>query len=254
MAVSARADYALDTPAGGALPVGPRLPRGLARRLERLHFDLLIRPRFNRLALDRVAGQPLLVLPHVFHPGLAAGTRFFLEVLAGVAFAPDERVLVLGSGSGVCALAVAPRVAAVVASDINPYAVRCSRINVLLAGLEERVSVRRGDLFAAAPGERFDRVLFHPPFDPAAPAIWLDHATRGGDVLARFAAGLPAHLSERGEALVILRLDAGLAPFAAALAAAGCSARELARRRTWSAAYTVWSLRRNDPGGGPAPS
>ncbi len=57
----------------------------------------------------------------------------------------------------------------VVAVDINPAAVRCAQINALLNQLEQRIEVRRGDLFAPVAGERFDLVLFNPPFLRGAP-------------------------------------------------------------------------------------
>ena len=52
----------------------------------------------------------------------------------------------------------------VTAVDINPDAVRCARINALQHHLETCIEVRQGDLFEPVQGERFDLVLFNPPF------------------------------------------------------------------------------------------
>ena len=93
----------------------------------------------------------------------------------------------MGTGSGVGAIFAARRGYRVVAVDINPQAVRCARINTLLNRLEERIEVRRGDLFEPVRGERFDLVLFNPPFFVGEPRSDLDRAWRGREVLERFA-------------------------------------------------------------------
>ena len=73
-------------------------------------------------------------------------------------------VLDMGTGSGIAAIAAARRGARVVAVDISTEAVRCARINVLLNRVDDRVEIRCGDLFEPVQGERFDLVLFNPPF------------------------------------------------------------------------------------------
>jgi methylase of polypeptide subunit release factors len=64
--------------------------------------------------------------------------------------------------------------------------------------------VRHGDLFAPVAGERFDLVLFNPPFLRGTPRNDRDRAWRSSDVAERFAAGLGAHLKAGGSALVLL--------------------------------------------------
>jgi release factor glutamine methyltransferase len=64
--------------------------------------------------------------------------------------------------------------------------------------------VRHGDLFAPVRGERFDLVFFNPPFLREAPRDQRDRAWRSSDVAERFAAGLAAHLTPGGAALVLL--------------------------------------------------
>lgn len=67
-----------------------------------------------------------------------------------------DRVLDLGTGSGINALAAATRAHEVVAVDINPDAVACARQNAQRNSLADHIDVREGDLFDAAP-EQFDR-------------------------------------------------------------------------------------------------
>jgi methylase of polypeptide subunit release factors len=126
--------------------------------------------------------------------------------------------------------------------DINPEAVRCAIINSLLNHVEDRVDVRQGDLFAAAEGERFDLVLFNPPFFRGQPRDDLDHAWRGTDVMERFAAGLGAHLQPGGQALIVLSTDGDAAGMLDALRANGHAPRALAWRSLGNEVLTVYSI------------
>jgi len=56
----------------------------------------------------------------------------------------------------------------------------------------------------SVPEERFDLILFNPPFVQGAPRDDRDRAWRSNDVAERFAAGLGAHLKSGGSALVLL--------------------------------------------------
>src|SRR2546421_477250 len=115
--------------------------RPVWKRLLYARFLLFQRHRYGRLVLERVSGQPLLVLPQVFNPGLFASGRLLAEQIAQRTdlLSPGARVLDLGTGSGICAFAAAGKAHSVLATDINPQAVRCARINVLLNQLEQRV-------------------------------------------------------------------------------------------------------------------
>jgi release factor glutamine methyltransferase len=91
-----------------------------------------------------------------------------------------------------------------VAVDINAAAVHCAAINASLSHLEEKIDVRHGDLFAPVAAERFDLVVFNPPFLRGTPRNDRERAWRSSDVAERFAAGLGAHLKPGGSALVLL--------------------------------------------------
>jgi release factor glutamine methyltransferase len=136
----------------------------------------------------------------------------------------------MGTGSGVGAVFAARAGYRVLAVDINPEAVRCASMNVLLNRLEAQVEVRQGDLFAPVADERFDLVLFNPPFYRGIPRGALDHAWRGLDVFERFAAGLPAALAPAGRALLVLSTDGDAAGMLRALEAQQLAHRVVARR------------------------
>jgi len=183
------------------------VPRRAWRTLLRARLALFDRHNYERTVLESVDGLQLVVLPDVFNPKLLRSGAFLASQLRRADLLPSgSRVLDLGSGSGACGLAAARRGCSVVAVDINPSAVRCTRVNALLNDLD--VDVRHGDLFAPVADERFDVVVFNPPYYRGVPRDSLDHAWRSLDVPERFAAQLAAHLTSGGYALVVLSSDA----------------------------------------------
>jgi len=143
----------------------------------------------------------------------------------------------------VCALFAARHASRVVAVDINRAAVRCAGINAALNHLEHRVEVRHGDLFGPVSGERFDLVLFNPPFLKGAPRDERDAAWRSNDVAMRFAAGLGAHLAPGGAALLLLSsFGNACESFIDELRSRGFSISVFARRRYVNETVTVFRV------------
>jgi len=222
----------------------------LTRRLILLGHSLhrpLLRRRLGRTVLEELDGVPLIVLPEVFNPVLfRTGTILARTVASSPWAAPrteDAKALDLGTGSGVGAVFAARRGYRIVAVDINPEAVRCARLNALLNGLEDRIEVREGDLFAPVQGESFDLVLFNPPFFRGTPKSRIDLAWRGTDVLERFAAGLSAALSPGGLALLLLSTDGDGTALLEALEHRGFAIEPAARRDFGNEVVTVHAVR-----------
>jgi len=191
--------------AAASLPLDAA-PRRAWRSVLRAKLALVDRRKYERTVLETIDGLQLVVLPDVFNPKLLRSGAFLVSYLSRGTLQPQTKVLDLGSGSGACGLAAARRGCHVVAVDINPSAVRCTRTNALLNNLD--VDVRQGNLFAPVERERFDVVLFNPPYYRGVPRDDLDHAWRSPDVPERFSAELAAHLTPRGYALVVLSSDA----------------------------------------------
>lgn len=210
----------------------------------------LQRHRYERLVLEDVAGTPLAVLPEVFNPALLRTGEFLGQTLAAQV-RPGQRVLDLGTGSGVGAVFAARGGAQVVAVDISPAAVRCARANVLLHDLEERVEVRTGDLFAPVRGERFDWVSFNPPYFRGAPRSALDRAWRSEDALERFAAGLTNVLAPDGQGLLVLSSHADVEAILALCRKQGLASDLLAERDLINEVLVAYTLRVE--GGRPPP-
>ncbi len=155
----------------------------------------------------------------------------------------------MGTGSGIGAVFAARRGAHVVAVDLNPEAVRCATLNAHINRLSDRIDVRQGDLFESVGEERFDLILFNPPFYVGAPRDDAEMAWRSDGVFERFLSELPTRLSPGGRALVVLSTDAQ-GPLSA-LAGAHC----LRLRLVWQRNYlnerlAVIDLRPERPGPG----
>jgi release factor glutamine methyltransferase len=121
---------------------------------------------------------------------------------------PGDRVLEVGTGSGLIAAEIAG-MAYVVATDINPHATLCAHH----AGIE----VVRTDLFAGIRGP-FDLVLFNPPYLPTRSEEriddWLEYALDGGEsgrtVIERFARNVGDILAPDGRILLLISSLTGL--------------------------------------------
>lgn len=181
--------------------------RSFLQQLLRLRFHLFQKHRFDRLVLETAAKRPFLILPNVFNPTLFLTSEFMVQTFDAQLIPPGSTVLDMGTGSGIGAIFAAPWAERVIAADINPAAVRCATINVLLNEVEELVEVRHSDLFAAV-AEKFDVILFNPPYFPGEPTSMLDRALHAGDVIERFAAELEEHLKPNGRLLLLLSEDA----------------------------------------------
>lgn len=124
---------------------------------------------------------------------------------------PGQRVLDLGTGSGVNAVLAARRGAEVLAVDINPHALEAARHNAERNGVAARVEVRHSDVFSAVDG-RFDLIVFDPPFRWLRPRDWLEAAMtdEGYRALTTFFAEAGGRLTEPGRLLVFFGTSADL--------------------------------------------
>jgi HemK-related putative methylase len=160
--------------------------------------------RYDDFRLEQIRGMRFIVIPSVFNPKVPRTGEFLASQINSALLSSDSEVLDMGTGSGVCAVFAAKHARRVVAVDINAAAVRCAGINALLNHVEHKIDIRLGDLFEPVAAERFDVILFNPPFVRAEPRDDRDRAWRSDDVAARFAAGLGTHLNPGGCALVLL--------------------------------------------------
>ena len=228
-------------------------------------FEALVARRARHEPVQYLLGETefcglvLTVGPGVFIP------RPETEELVdrALALGPSEAATVLdlctGSGAIACALAVRRSDWTVWAVEQASPAAVCARANVRRLGLDGRVSVLDGDLFAPLagrlPGGAVDLVVANPPYlaAPLLPALpvevreWeprgaIDGGADGLVVVRRLLVEAPAWLCPGGVALVEIGEEHGRA--AAALAGADPRYAEVVIRRDFLGRERVLEARR----------
>jgi release factor glutamine methyltransferase len=140
---------------------------------------------------------------------------------------PEDLAVEIGCGSGFISQELGAKVAFLLATDINPHAVRAARAR----GIE----VIRADLFRGIKG-KFDLILFNAPYLPTEPkertGQWIDYALDGGEsgrqTVDRFLDDLAGHLRPGGRALLLISSLTGLAGVRRTAKAAGLTAEVVA--------------------------
>jgi len=219
--------------------IGWKWVRSIYRAAQRLRLRLW--PDGQRLHIRQVDGTPIIVLPGVFDGIRLRSGAFLAQTFAALPIRTDARVLDLGTGSGVGAIFAARRAARVVATDINPEAVRCAQVNALALHLDHKIETWAGDLFEPVHGERFDAILFNPPFYRSQPRDMADRAWRSPDIFDRFLHELPAYLCPGGFALIVLSTDGDVAD--ALFSAKHLVARPVKRRDLINEILTVYEIK-----------
>ena len=152
-------------------------------------------------------GVPLVVAPGVHHPapfmGVGVGA---LQEAALDLIPPRATVLELGTGAGFWALAAARRGFDVTATDL-PH-VPLEAVATAAASLDVHVRLLHSDLFAELAGQRYDAIVFNPPFHDHEARADDERAWCGGSVVRRCLAEAPGHLRDGGAMyLIVPRVD-----------------------------------------------
>jgi release factor glutamine methyltransferase len=180
-------------------------------------------------------GMRVITVPGVFQP--LSDTWMLIGAVDAHPLGAGARVLDLGTGSGAIGVAAALRGAQVTAVDVSRRALFSAWLNARANGVSVRT--RRGDLFAAVAGERFDLIVANPPYLPAAsdelpdagPERAWDAGRDGRALLDRICADAPAHLSPGGSLLVLHSSVCGVGRTERALAAGGLETDVVFRHR-----------------------
>ncbi|AKB20077.1 MULTISPECIES: HemK2/MTQ2 family protein methyltransferase [unclassified Methanosarcina] len=129
---------------------------------------------------------------------------------------PGMRILEIGAGSGFVSAVLRANVTGVrvFATEINPHAARCAKVN--------GVEVILTDLFRGLKPESqktsFDLIIFNPPYLPTSKEEkipgWLNYAFDGGasgrETLDRFLDEVRNYLKPRGKILVLISSITGM--------------------------------------------
>ncbi len=169
------------------------------------------RPRPGQMTITLDPGM-------AFGTGLHPTTRLCLEALEQ--YRPYQRVLDLGTGSGILAIAAARLGAgSVLALDVDPVAVRTARENVVINELEAAIEVEHGSLDRVkVEGTRFDLIVVN---------ILADTIVR------LLEAGLAEHLTPNGILIASGIIAAREAELIGSLESQGMTLVERRQERDW---------------------
>ncbi len=159
------------------------------------------------------------IQPGVFIPRIE--TEYLIDIIAGEIPEPPRRILDIGTGSGVLAIALARRYpgSSITATDISRTAIRCARKNIHTHRLESRIDLVRCSLFDGLIGT-FDLIVSNPPYIPSErlrslprsvrdyePRLALDGGPHGTRVIQRILSQLKHYTHENS--IIALEIDDG---------------------------------------------
>jgi release factor glutamine methyltransferase len=121
-----------------------------------------------------------------------------------------KRVLEIGTGTGLISIIAARKAGMVIATDINPHAIKCAAKNII-ANKTFNIELREGNLFETVKNEKFDLILFNTPYLPTSEeetrrdgidAAW-DGGADGRKVIDQFLDGVKDHLNPGGRVQLV---------------------------------------------------
>jgi len=155
------------------------------------HGDLVV-------ATDWGPSRPNVATPADYVMGFSPSTLTLARLTVR---AQSRATLDLGTGCGLQALLAAEHSDRVVATDVNPRAVRFAAFNAALNNRSSTIDCRQGDLLQPLRGgEVFDSIVSNPPFvmGPDTTHMFMSGARQDENVCRRIAREAPRHLSDGG--------------------------------------------------------
>lgn len=149
----------------------------------------------------KVFGESFVVLPTVHRPDVKLLTEF---QYTHIDLHQNDFVLDMGCGSGVLSIALAKMCNHVVAVDVNPNAIKNTKLNCRLFRAEN-ISAVESDLFINVnPKEKFDSIVFNAPFFRINPTDMQSRAwCYNIELFDNFFVGAKTHLKENGRIYIL---------------------------------------------------
>jgi SAM-dependent methyltransferase len=150
-----------------------------------------------------VGDRVFTILPNVYAPNFFTDSFWFAEQCQSII--GTKSLLEVGTGTGLIGITCALRGAQVVATDVNPDAVRNATLNAARNGA--LVSIRLGDVYQPiAAGERFDFIFWAHPFnnsnEPGSDMLFRSGFDYQYRALRKYIAFARRHLSSSGRLLL----------------------------------------------------
>ncbi|MEK6889358.1 MAG: HemK2/MTQ2 family protein methyltransferase [Nanoarchaeota archaeon] len=149
-----------------------------------------------------VLEKKLIVLPKMFAPLWGDSLLLAKNILKETK--DSDYVLDLGTGTGIQGIFASEKANRVLSADINPQAIKCAKLNIKKNKKEDKINVIESDLFSNIK-ERFDLILFNPPFRWFKPRDMLERGAldENYQTLHTFFKEVRNHLTNKGRILLV---------------------------------------------------
>jgi release factor glutamine methyltransferase len=173
----------------------------IERRIKYQNQIYLTLKDINEKKEFEIFGKEIIVLPGIFVP-MWGDSLLLAKAIKEIAREGDF-VLDLGTGTGVQGIFAASNNAKVISSDINLKSIECMKKNRKKFNLEKQIEVRLSDLFENI-SEKFDIIIFNPPFRWFKPRDMLERGTLDENyrTLTRFFSEVGEHLLKDGKIIL----------------------------------------------------
>ena len=185
--------------------------KSFEKKILNIVYKPIVKWYSGRIRPYRYKDIRIRVFPGVFHPGVYLSTKVFLEYLEFVNVY-KQRVLELGTGTGLISIICALDGAYVTASDSHSLSIRNAEFNK--RHFNEEISKRGGkletiesDLFGKIPRQVFDLIIINPPFLYGKAKTFAEHTIRhtaSSSYFENLFSSLNSYANSESEILMIL--------------------------------------------------
>ncbi len=137
------------------------LSKNQIEKIKKWHKQTLVQSTFVQNKEIKALNKRFIILPGVFPPIFPDSIILAENVLKEVK--RNDKVLDIGTGSGIQAIFAASKSTKIIATDINIWALKCAKINIRKYNMQNKISLIRSNLFSKIIGT-FDLIIFNPPF------------------------------------------------------------------------------------------
>lgn len=127
------------------------------------HFLLKLSQKERKKYSTKVLDKEFIVYPGVFSPKYFNDTELFVRFLP---YKKGGTMLEIGTGMGAITIIaiLKGKVGKVVATDINPVAIKNAKENVRMYKLNKKITIIKSNLFDKLGNKKFDIIFFNAPF------------------------------------------------------------------------------------------
>lgn len=150
----------------------------------------------------RVFNKNLVVLPGMFAP--LWGDSLLLAKIVKKEVKNGDKVLDLGTGTGIQGIFAAQKASSVLSVDINLKALECTLLNIRRNNLTNKIKIQKSNLFSNI-GGKFDLIIFNPPFRWFKPRDILERGETDENykTLEKFFKNVRKYLTMKGRILLV---------------------------------------------------